>query len=68
MKAANIWARLTGMRFLANASLPNFDTEKDVQAQELYLEHKESLERNTSREELARGLGQLPFVCSTSGM
>lgn len=59
MKAANIWARLTGMKFLANASLPNFDTEKDVQAQEIYLRYKESLERNTSREELARGLGQL---------
>ena len=66
MKAANIWAHLTGMRFLANGILPNFDTEADVQAQELYLEYTESFSRGTGP---AFGAGALKFsACSAQSM
>lgn len=60
-KAANVWGRMIGLNFLANSEIPDpFGTELHILAIENYLEWHQSNLRNVSREELARGLGQLP--------
>ncbi len=61
-KAANVWGRMIGLDFLSsNGEIPDpFGTELHVLAIEKYLVWHQSNLRNVSREELARGLGQLP--------
>ena len=59
-KAANVWGRMIGVHFLANGKIPDvFDTDLHNHAVENYLEWHQSNLKNVSREELARGLGQL---------
>jgi len=59
-KAANVWGRMTGLKFLANGEIPDpFSSEKHIMAVERYLDWHQSRLKNVSREELARGLGQL---------
>ena len=59
-KAANVWGRMIGVHLLANGEIPDvFDTDMHIHAVENYLEWHQSNLKNVSREELARGLGQL---------